>query len=201
MSWDIATARQVAGVTAGDTTHDAALQRVMDIVLAEVEGRLERGLFSKRVVEKYYSVTGRIYVERYPISTVHSPTDGNVQVHCREGWIACLSGREVAVDYTGGYVTLPSDLEAALWGIFLAMWGTVDPMTGFPTAAGAALIQGSGDVKKVTVFDAYAVEYDVGTTSAGGGNQQSGSVNQAFWGALSPWASTLMRYRRNVGGA
>jgi hypothetical protein len=53
-------------------------------------------------------------------------------------------------------------------------------------------------MKSLTVYDAYRVDFDVGSTSVSAG---VGKVDEAFWGELSPWADILMAYRRNVGGA
>ena len=194
MGWDLATARAAVGLAAGDTSKDVALQRVMDVVMAEAEGRLERGLLSRRVVERFHCVQRTpIFLTRYPVSAIHSPINA-AEIHYREGWISGLCG-DFSVDYTGGFEELPSDLEYALWGAFLTIWAAVDPVTGLPTLAGAALIQGSGDVKSLTVFDAYRVDYDVGTSSASSGSDDGRSA-QANWGFLAPWATTLERYKR-----
>ena len=201
MTWDVSTARAIAGFPATDTTHDAALRLVMDAVLATVETKLERGLLKRKEAARFHRVDScRIYLPRYPIERVISP-GGLRHVHYRNGWIEGASpGRDgdVEIEWIGGYDPLPADLERALWGAFLAEWANSDPLTGAPTA-GAAVLTGSGEMKSLTVYDAYKVDFDVGSTSAGGAS--AGKVDEAFWGALSPWADILMAYRRNVGGA
>ena len=198
MTWSLDTARAVAGFAPDDNTHDVALQLVMDSVLAAVETKLERGLLKRQETAKFYHVNFcRIYLPRYPIEQVISPT-GVWRVHHRNGWIEGMGGSEVEVTWIGGFDPLPSDLERALWGAFLAEWANSDPLTGAPIA-GASVLVGSGEMKSLTVYDAYKVDFDVGATSVGGASGV-GKIDEAFWGALSPWADILMAYRRNVGG-
>lgn len=203
MAWNLDTARAVANIAAGDATHDVALQRVMDTVLAEVELKLERGLFYKREKARFLHYDGRrLYLWRYPIGQVISPVNG-IAVHHRNGWIEGLTETgphgEVIVEWEGGFNQLPSDLEAAMWGAFRMVWDGSDAATGLPSAGGGV---GTGsDIKRITVFDAYSVEYASNAVSGSGNAGAAYHESQMYWGALAPWASILMRYRRNVGGA
>ena len=142
MAWNLDTARKqppVADIIApGDTTHDIALQRIMDRVLAEVELKLERGLFLKRDQVRYLHYDGRrLYLPRYPIVHVIRPA-GDIAVHHRNGWIEGLTGTgphgEVIVEWEGGFSQLPDDLEAAMWEVFRMVLDGSDPDTGFPAS-------------------------------------------------------------------
>jgi hypothetical protein len=195
--WNLATARAQAKLTVGDTSKDTALTMVMRVVEAQLENLLERGLFIRRVVgERYLHVNSRrIYLFRYPIQSVQSPS--NVTIHYRNGWLEGYTGTdELLVTYTGGIgtpTTLPDDLEFAMWGAFAFIWSRADPNTGLSAV-------GSGDVKSLTVFDAYKIDYDVGTSGSSAGASRGASAPE-YWGDLAPWSNILMRYRRNVGGA
>ena len=203
MSWDLATARAAAGIAAGDTTHDTALQRVMDVVLASVENLLGRGLLLRRETVRFLNPnTRRLRLPRYPILQVYT-IDGKPytgQIQHRVGWIEFVGsagGRAVSVDYEGGFDPLPADLEAALWEAFVHRWSDVDPLTGLPTqGSGATVVKGSGDVSRITLADFGSVTYDVGSSVAGGDDGQGSLASmQARWGWLAPWATTLELYR------
>jgi hypothetical protein len=204
MTWDITTARVVAGVPVGDTTKDAAIQSTMDYVLAVVEKLLGRGLLFKREEITFYEVdTRKIRVPRYPISRVFSmnghPVTGIVQY--RVGWIEVNHSFNrrvtVTVDYEGGYKILPSDLERTLWEIFQTVWENTNQQTGAPVpGSGATVVAGSGDVSSVSFGNFGSVRFDVGATTVGGESSSSSTADQqARWGWLAPWAWVLETYR------
>jgi len=198
MAWTIERAREVAGIA--DDTYDDALQLTMDIILAEAEGKLERGLLLMEVTEDFFDLDYcRLYLPRYPVVEVASPTVTRLNKvrGWIEGWGSAVVNCKLTVQWTGGYdpAELPADLEAALWGAFLARWNNVDPDTGGLIASSVAA-QGTGEVKSLTVFDAYKVDYDIGGSGA-----SFAAETQNFWGIFAPWADTMIRYRRNVGGA
>ena len=200
MPWDLATAKVHVNIASTDVTSDIALQGNLDIVLDEVQTLLGRGLFERRITEKFYRVSTRdIRLARYPIKTVHSP---NCRiVHHRAGWIEVDHGiigsldNTLTVEYTGGFNPLPSALEAALWGAFVTRWGTIDHITGAPTGGGPTLITGSGDVSRVSFGNFGSVGFDVGTTSSGGNTQTAQAELTRVWGWLAPWATVLETYR------
>ena len=213
MAWDLITAKQYLSIPAADTTQDANIQVVLNRVLATVETLLQRKLFLAREIVKFYHLNDRkVLLPRYPIVNVFSINGVTSQtwlVHHRNGWVdlcttnvaAGKCGGEIAIDYEGGYGTLPPDLEGALWEIFMLAWSGIDPNTGGPSQSGGlAVVQGSGDVKSLTVFDAFKVDYDVGTSVSGSSSSSDSLTDEkALWGWLAPWATVLSFYRSEQG--
>lgn len=201
MPWDLDTVRAVAGYQPADTTHDAALMRVMDVVLATVENLLDRPLLRKRECVEFFNVNDRrLQLPRYPVCKVFAPQEG-VIVHNRRGWIEPATGQcwrpddmgRVVVDYEGGYDPLPSDLEDALLGAFSFRWDHSDPTTGLPVAGGGAATTG-GEVSRVTINDFGSVSFASGGSSAAQASSTQG-IDPGYWGWLAPWASILMKYQ------
>lgn len=206
MAWDLATARAVT-----NTTNDAALTSVMGIVLGTVEDLLGRALLYGKSTETFYHVdTCRFRLHRYPIDRIlsvnGSAVSTNILVHHRVGWVELgnLGAEQVTIEYMGGFKQLPSALERAMWEAFQALWGNSDPTTGLPVAGsgGSTITQGSGDISRVSLPGGGAVSWDVGATVSGGSGGGSSSANdQAIWGWLAPWASTLQMYRTESGAS
>jgi len=193
--WDLATARSAAGLAPGDTTHDVAVQSVMDYTLASVEHLLGRGLLRARVTERFYDVSTRsLRLHRWPIETVFSPKCRVVQ-H-RIGWVEPekWSNDCVAIDYIGGFRVLPSDLEGAMWEAFKQRYGNVDPVTGLP-ASGTGTVATPGGVSRVSVADFGSVTFDTGGASSGSSDTGGFSTDISIWGWLYPWASILRLYQ------
>lgn len=101
----------------------------------------------------------------------------------------------VEVRYTGGFQNLPPALEWALMLAFDAVWSST-PNLGASSGGGASIIQGTGEVKKVSLVGIGSVDFDVGATAAGGSSRSAS-------GGSSPWSilpevvtSVLDRYRR-----
>lgn len=208
MAWDLATARLVAGIPPGDTTKDAALTRIMGRTLAAVETLLGRGLLLRRETVRFYEVDERkVLLPRYPVRRVYSinGTPGVIRglLHHRTGWLELgpydhwgTQDGAVLIDYEGGFDPLPDDLEAALWEALLYLWGMVDQTTGLPRqGAGAGVVQGSGDISRITLADFGSISYDVGTQVTSSESSGAGAVAEAMWGWLAPWASVLSTYR------
>jgi hypothetical protein len=202
--WDLATAKIVTGTTG--TTSDAALTSVMDVVLGTVEDLLGRGLLYKRSAETYYHVdTRRFRLHRYPIDRIvsvngNAVSTNNILVHHRVGWVELDGGgaEQVTIDYIGGFKQLPAALERAMWEAFQALWTNSDPVTGAPIAGsgGSTVTAGSGDISRVSLPGGGAVSWDVGATVSGGSSGGgSSATDQATWGWLAPWASTLQMFR------
>lgn len=63
---------------------------------------------------------------------------------------------EISFDYTGGFKTLPADLEVALWMVFNTYWGQF----------GGHVAVGSGAIKSIS-SDGSRVEFDVSGGSSG----------------------------------
>lgn len=197
--WDINTARSVAGVEALDTSHDVALQRAMDVVLATVEGVLGRGLLLLRqtvVFYEYATVTPVILLPRWPILQVHSvngSTSAGYTVYLQDGRLELQdypvnSDGRIEVDFEGGFDPLPADLEHALWEAFNVFWAGVDHLTGYPTA-----VQAPAEIEKVVMPDGGSITWDVGAATSGTGTPSD--ELSGIWGWLYPWAPVLSPYR------
>lgn len=206
------TIKAALGIAAADTTKDAAIARVLSEVMSAVETLLDRDLLQAVVTERYYDLDcGKLWLRRYPLQGVLSvdgqPPNPELVIHKRAGWIRDLAmchAESVTVEYQGGYdITgtgqdpFPQDLERAILEAFMTKWASSDTATGAPTAAGGAqVVQGSGELKSLTLFDAARLEYDVGSSVVGGESASALASQQAYWGWLAPWASILQAYRR-----
>lgn len=205
MAWDLATAKKYLGIDQSDPTNDDAIQLTMSGVMDLVEAYLARRLdFAGPETETLFRVQpGRLYVTRYPIKEIvtidgeaFDPEDALVDYGA--GWIAWETyDFVVEIEYSGGYEVLPPSLEAALWEIFMMEWAKRDPVTGGPVP-GSSIIQGSGEISRVTVQDLGTVSFDVGATSVA---SQNNAAQEATWGILAPWATILQVYRRGDAGA
>ena len=206
MAWDLATAKIYLKIDPADTSKDAQIEGVMDYVLSSIETALQRGLFFLRQTVRFqYVDVNRLYLPRYPIATVFAIRDGNdnevedFTVHSRTGWVQMLRipASPIEVDFDGGFQILPPDLERAMWEAFMDVWSRTDQDTGGPPESGGTVVQGSGDVKSLTVFDSFKVDYDVGATAL---SSNTGLAQDQYdWGWLSPWAATLAFYRSEDG--
>jgi hypothetical protein len=82
---------------------------------------------------------------------------------------------------------------------FVTSWNNSQDSTGLPpSTGGGGVITGSGDVKSVTVYDAFKLDYDVGATAVGG--ETSAQEATDLWGWLSPWQTVLSHYRSGLSG-
>jgi len=208
MAWDLATAKKYLNLE-GDNSQDELIQARLDYTLASIETLLGRELLLARTtmrVQCHWQDT-KVQLPRAPVATVHTingaspPSDLLIESDTGIICHSSLAGTQpIDIDFEGGYDPLPLDLEGAMWGAFMAAWSAIDPATGGPPSDGSGgIIQGSGDVKSLTVFDAFKVDYDVGTTSAGG--EDTGTISIADWGWLAPWGSVLSYYRWGPAGA
>lgn len=189
MAWDVSTARVRAGLQANDASRDADLEAMMAAALASVETYVDRDLLLDEAHERFVDDAGarRLLVRRYPIAGVYevsadgrSPTDLEFDVQYRVGEIVFVSpvyAREISVRYRGGYAKLPADLEWCLWTLFMALWNEwfVAPATGGGGGGGSSttnpgtIVQGTGAIKTLTLFNVGSVTYDVGAHVVGGG--------------------------------
>lgn len=206
MSWDLETAKIYLGIDPGDETKDDQIQGILDYTLKAVETLLQRKLLFARETVKFLRPRGdTILLPRWPVDTIVAINDADppvdMEINEATGYIRDpgFSGeKEISVEYDGGYDPLPTDLERVLWEAFMTAWGNTDAETGGPAGPGTGVIAGSGDVKSLTVFDAFKMDYDVGTTSTGDG-QSSLISQQSSWGWLAPWAAILEMYRGEFG--
>ena len=205
MAWDLATAKQYLGIT--DGSQDANITRMMDVTMSAVEKFLQRGLeLAQETVTYRDRDFRRVVLPRFPVTQVLKvdgvdglPSDWHLMP--RVGWILLPTRRyfqELEIEYEGGYDPLPADLEQVLWEIFMRAWASIDENTGGPDPTGPGVVQGSGDVKSLTVFDGFKMEFDVGASVLSDA-ESALTEQQATWGWLAPWASTLELYRSERG--
>ena len=189
MAWDLATAHARLGTTAS-TALDAQYTLSMSSALAIVEAYLDRKLLNQAEVDEvaYPHHTG-LGIKRYPIESVQSVANGNAgnvnisnyEVDKDAGVIKVsgyLFGDRVKVSYTGGYTTLPADLEYAMWLVFDAV--NVSAAGGGGLAAGA--------IESLTIPDVGTIRYASGNAGSGGATSGAhGPIDAATIDILEPY--------------
>ena len=170
MAFDLATARIRTGTTTAPT--DAELQSILDTALKLAERYCSRFFKNGTYVEEFRDRASRtlqlhafpeitsIVIEDYngkalDISQIGLDTETGIVYG---GFLA--GARALEVTYQGGYVTLPLDLELALWGIFDNIYATMTATT--VTAA-------AGGVSSITLADVGTVKYSTAGASSGNG--------------------------------
>ena len=164
--FDLASAKTRLGIVG--TAQDAAVTASLNAALAIAEQYCDRRFLYKRDTVAFYDARQRaLILSRYPIDTVNSITSkqtgaaiasDSYHIHHWNGMVY-FHGQpffdEIQIDYTGGYATLPADLELALWILFDALW---------PSFSGGGGASGGGAIKAIRSNGA-SIEYD---TSGGG---------------------------------
>jgi hypothetical protein len=191
--FDLNTAKARLNITGA--LQDAEVQGMLDAALALAERYCNRGfLYRAERVNFYDTTAGSLPMPRYPIDVVTKTnaigryhimkSAGTILIHDRNWW----HGREITIEYAGGYRTLPADLELALWEVFANLWGRHSA-----SLTGAAAATGSGAIQSIT-SDGATIRYDT-----------SGSAGAATQGAVDPETgfpysalSILDLYRREV---
>lgn len=217
MAWTLAQARTYLGLGAPPGAEDALIQLILDETLVAVEGVLGRKLFFARIPETFYHVTSStLLLSRFPLTTVYAidkvgvdpagaafggGTD-NLVIHLSGGWLRSplfVGCSQITVDYEGGYVDLPVDLEQVMWSAFLTRYGDRDAVTGAPPVAGqGTVVAGSGEVSSITLADFGTIKYDVGSTVT---SAELTAAATEKYGWLAPWAGTWDRHRAGQAGA
>lgn len=149
--FDLATAKIRLGITGN--AQDAQVQLALDTAMAVAERHCDRRFAYSSDVAKFYNFEGdTLFLPRYPLEAVFF-TRGlpeTIKVHHRLGTVeigAYFRADEIEVNYSGGYQTLPPDLELALWGVFDVL---------YPGVAG----QGAGgSIESVTIPDVGTIRY------------------------------------------
>jgi hypothetical protein len=193
-TWTLNTAKDRLNIAAADTTHDVMIQAALDVALKTVELKLSRKLLLRRETISFpMHDLGYIWTDRYPIQKVYSlsgqtHTMRNYTVFPDQGRIYVGGRGDFTLDYDGGYVELPPDLDYVMWAAF----DTIYKQMLNPAAGGATVVQGSGEVQSITIQDLGTVRFDVGAKSVGGIGQVSN--DPSYWDWLAPWASVLKLY-------
>jgi hypothetical protein len=179
--------RLKAGLAAGDTSKDAAIQVAADATLAFMEAYCDRKFEYAPQTEVFTHITGdTVSLIRYPVDHVISVNrrSGSVpkyHIDKNTGLIffdGALAVHQLTVAYEGGFNPLPDDL----WGVFYDVWANIFPATDDPTKGyGAA---SAGGVKAVAAGD-LRITYDTGVS-------MGGSAGGGLGGILSPFAATVL---------
>ncbi len=209
MTWTLDQAKIYLNIPG--SSQDEAIQRTMDIVLSTVERFLARRLMDQigEVLTFQRVTSSNLFLPRYPIHQVTeieltggtTPLPHDLIVHEKSGWIFSsefVYQDEVKVTYDAGYDSsgvasgipkIPPDLDHVLWEAFMYLWSTVDQTTGGPSAT----VSSGRDIRSVTVFDAFKVDYE---SAAGEGNSRA-----LDWSWLAQWEPVLSTYQSGFAGS
>lgn len=206
MTWSLAEAKARLNIT--DTSKDAQIQQTLDLATAIVEGHLNRGVVRRNMQVAFRRLYGRqMHLPRYPIIKINSITlegGGTLYepvVHYALGIIdhpGIHLQPNIYVDYEGGYDPLPVDLAWGMWSVFDTLWGEAGGASGGGTT-GPVVVQGSGEIKSIQIYDVGRIDYDVGATVASGGGTTDHSSVSAILEPSDRLAAVFNRYSRTVG--
>jgi hypothetical protein len=184
MAYDIETARVRIGLDSTDTSKDAELTAAMGASLNFAEKYCDRFFMLKdEIAEEIHFTDKDVQLHRFPLVSITSinadgkPIAAEYHMEKTTGRVvfdSSICAHTLLVSYSGGYATLPSDLELALWKLFDAAWGLVSA-----TASTAAV--GGGAIKAISSSGA-RVEFDT----------SSGSANLGGGGLSDPFAMTIL---------
>ena len=169
MAFDLATARIRTGTTTDPV--DAQMEAILGTAMAIAEKYCSRIFRYVSTIENFKDLASRtVQLSAQPEVSINSVTNGTIvapidsyNVDDVTGVLfgSFFTGKDgISVDYSGGYVTLPLDLELALWGIFDNVYGQMIKTT--VTAA-------AGGISSVTLADVGTVKYDTGAGASTGG--------------------------------
>jgi hypothetical protein len=180
MTYNIETARIRIGLESTDTSKDVELTASMEASLNFAEKYCDRlFMFQIDTAELIHFIDNDIQLHRYPLVGVSSMmADGNlinVDYHLQKNTgrlilDSQIYAHELIVNYSGGYSTLPSDLEMALWRLFDSIWSVASSTT-------SSAPVGGGAIKAISSSGA-RVEFDTSSASSGMGG--SGGLSDPF---------------------
>jgi len=189
--YDIATA--TARVPAGSLA--SLVQVSFDAALGVAERYCDRKfLFAHETVVVTHLTGNVISIPRYPVEDVYSayseqgvslPDYHLVRNVGHVVFDGLPGGHQIAIEYVGGYKTLPADLELALWMIFDQVWASSS------AGAGAGASSGSGAISRITVPDVGSISFDTGASPVSGG--------AAMGGLIPPMAAGILDLYRREG--
>ncbi len=196
MAFDLATANTRLGLTAGP--QDALVTSALNAALAAAENYCDRRFLYKRDTVAFYDArSNKLLLDRYPIvsvNTIANKGSGSLidastyHIHDWAGMVIFHGTpffHELDIDYTGGYQTLPADLELALWIIFDAMWPLYSANSGGGGGAGGV----SGAISSISVPDVGTLRFDTGSSGSGtgGGAGAVGLIASSAINLLEPY--------------
>ena len=173
--FDLTTAKTRLNITG--TTQDAELQGALDAALAIAEGYCDRYfMHTPTQVETFTHVFGKsVSLKRYPLDAEPTMAGDQKSYKFHADWgdgVVHFDGgvvdHKLTVTYSGGYVTLPADLEYALWAVFDGVWSNMNN-------AGSV---SAGGVDKISLVGVGSISYDTGSGASSGsaGNPIAGYV-------------------------
>ena len=157
-------------------------------------------MYKRDTAAVYDSQTRKLLLDRYPVVSVNSITpkgsgsalldSSSYHIHDWAGMVIFLGTPffdELDIDYTGGYQTLPADLELALWIIFDAMWPLYSANSGGGGGAGAGGVPGA--ISSISVPDVGTLRFDTGSSGSGtgGGAGAVGLIASSAINLLEPY--------------
>ena len=168
MAFDLATAKTRLGLTSA--TQDLLVQASLDAALNLAEKYCDRFfMYATQRATFYHVDSERLQLRRFPVDQEikFEPNGVKHHVHKVQGILILDSDRvhdEVHFDYSGGYRTLPPDLELALWQIFDSIW----QLSTSGGAGGGSTPVASGAISRITLQDVGSVSYNTGSGSGSG---------------------------------
>lgn len=105
-------------IDATDTSRDSVLTRLINASSTVIEKYCGRKFESAQFTETYWDGLQKVFVENYPITAIASVTDnGDAVTDYKNRTTYIDMGHkpvgDVVVSYTGGYTTVPDDIEQA----------------------------------------------------------------------------------------
>ena len=160
MAFDLDTAYGRTGL-AVTPENDILLGKYLDLTLAVVEQYLDRLImYGDDDVEVIFHHGHTIQLKRFPIKNIRSMTGSyKYELHNDVGLIVFdreVANQRIEIEYSGGYLDLPMDLEMGLWITFDYMYAL-----GSSSSASAASVA----VESVTIQGVGTVRFALGDTS------------------------------------
>lgn len=177
MAFDLTTAKARLGIA--DASKDAKIQGALDAALAIAETYCGRRFMHATETAVFTHPKGSVLqLSRFPIDGITSVQDGsgvNVSVKYHTVFTTGqlifdgnVGHHQVLVSYSGGYATLPADLELALWALFNETYSASD------TSAGTSSV--GGTISSVSVPDVGTIKFDTGSSSSSGAGGAQGII-------------------------
>jgi hypothetical protein len=189
MAFDLTTAKTRLSITGA--TQDTVIQASLNAALSLAERYCDRlFMYGTQRATFYHVDSERLQLRRFPVDQEikFEPSGVKHHIHKVQGIVildADVVHEEVHVDYSGGYRTLPDDLELALWMIFDEVWKLSQSSS---SGGGGGAGQVSGDISRITLQDVGSITYSTGGGGAGaavGGTRLAGDGSPVPFTALS----------------